>query len=443
MSDANLAKDFSYAVRLHGEGRYAEAEELYRRLLDRLPDNVNLLVNYGLLLRERQRHAEALAMLRRAVNLSPANHGAWLALGAACESAGRLQEALAAFDRAVTLAPHDPRGWNNQGKALYLLGRPDEALASFQRAVRLRPDYPLALANLGVALHALERFAEAVACLERAASMRPQDTDVLYNLASALALAGRREDAVARFRQILRLDANHAPARHMLAALTGATPDAAAPRDYVRMVFDQYAARFEAHITGVLGYTAPTALRRLADTIARRRFARAVDLGCGTGLAGLAFRDTVEQLWGVDLSAAMLAEARAKGIYDRLEQEEIVAFLHACRQEAWRFDLLLAADVLIYQGGLEPLFGAAVACLAPDGLFLFSVETLDRHGKGAGFMLRPSGRFAHHPDYVAACARRCGLRVLARRPIRLRKEQGVWLDGLVCALGRPSAAIAA
>ena len=48
------------------------------------------------------------------------------------------------------------------------------------------------------------------------------------------------------------------------------------------------------------------------------RFGTMLDLGCGTGLAGEAFRPHVDWLEGVDLSPGMIAQARKKTIYDRL-----------------------------------------------------------------------------------------------------------------------------
>ena len=93
-------------------------------------------------------------------------------------------------------------------------------------------------------------------------------------------------------------------------------------------------------------------------------FAHALDLGCGTGLAGVAFRDCVERLEGIDLSPGMVAEARAKGIYDALHVGEVVAHLKAATDR--QFDLILAADVLVYVGDLAPLFLEVARVLASE-----------------------------------------------------------------------------
>ena len=119
-----------------------------------------------------------------------------------------------------------------------------------------------------------------------------------------------------------------------------------------------------------------------------------------------------DHLAGVDLSAAMIAKARERGLYDRLVVGDAAAMLD--REAPGISDLIVAADALVYVGDLAPLFAAVARALAPDGLFAFSVETCD----GDGFKLEPTMRFAHSRSYVETTAREVGLRA-APRSLRL------------------------
>ena len=65
----------------------------------------------------------------------------------------------------------------------------------------------------------------------------------------------------------------------------------------------------------------------------------------------------------------------------------------AMRERPSAFDLIVAADVLVYVGDLAPLFAAVETALTADGLFAFSVETYE----GDGYRLEPTIRFAHSP----------------------------------------------
>ena len=101
---------------------------------------------------------------------------------------------------------------------------------------------------------------------------------------------------------------------------------------------------------------------------------RVLDLGCGTGLAGAAFRSRAAYLSGVDLSPAMIEKARARDIYDALAVGDLET---ALAQEGPAFDLILAADTLVYLGDLAPVFGVIATHLSPDGYFLFTAEAQD------------------------------------------------------------------
>ena len=200
---------------------------------------------------------------------------------------------------------------------------------------------------------------------------------------------------------------------------------------YVARLFDDYAPRFDEHLTKNLGYRAPALIAEALSAVASdRRFASALDLGCGTGLMGETLRGRIDHLTGVDLSAAMIAKARERGLYDRLVVGDAAAMLD--REPPGISDLIVAADALVYVGDLAPLFAAVARALAPDGLFAFSVETCE----GDGFKLEPTMRFAHSRSYVETTAREVGLQPLLVQSASTRREAGADAPGLICVFGR-------
>ena len=106
------------------------------------------------------------------------------------------------------------------------------------------------------------------------------------------------------------------------------------------------------------------------------------------------------------------------------------------RESAATFDLIVAADSLAYIGDLAPLFAAVAAALTVDGVFAFSLETIE----GEGFALGKSIRFAHSVAYLEATARAAGLSPLLIRSGSVRREAGRDAPGLICVFertGRP------
>lgn len=196
------------------------------------------------------------------------------------------------------------------------------------------------------------------------------------------------------------------------------------PPAFVETLFDQYAGKFENSLVGKLDYRAPDLLLDAILAVSKGPFARAIDLGCGTGLMGERLRPLCTRLDGYDLSEGMLREARAKNIYDRLEQADIARL----RPEGAPADLVVAADVYMYLGALEAAFASAAGLLDAGGLFAFSVEALDA---AAGFKLRGTRRFAHSEAYVRAVLESSGLRLVSFSRATIRQDRNAPVEGLI------------
>jgi predicted TPR repeat methyltransferase len=154
-------------------------------------------------------------------------------------------------------------------------------------------------------------------------------------------------------------------------------------------------------------------------------FEHMLDLGCGAGLAGTAFRQKTRIRAGIDLSPAMIEQARVKNIYDRLAAADIVEFL-AC-EPADSADLAIAADVFVYIGDLDPVISVTGRVLAPGGLLGFTAQSFD----GDGFRLGEDLRYAHGRDSLSACAERNGFTVAEITAASTRKDRGVDVPGWV------------
>lgn len=217
---------------------------------------------------------------------------------------------------------------------------------------------------------------------------------------------------------------------HLLAAWLGWRP-ARAPDSYVRSLFDTYASRFDEHLMVELAYAAPNHLRDLIDGSGiEPPVDTLVDLGCGTGVMAPLCRPLARELIGVDLSPKMLALARRRELYDRLEEAEIVAFL---RRHPAAFDLLIAADVVVYIGDLGPLLAAATLALRPGGHLVFTTELL----AAGDYRLMRSGRYAHAQSYVEAACRAAGLVVAEVRFRTVRTEADEPVEGGFYLVRRP------
>jgi predicted TPR repeat methyltransferase len=216
-----------------------------------------------------------------------------------------------------------------------------------------------------------------------------------------------------------------------LAALGRAMVPETPPAAYVEKLFDDYAERFDKALVETLGYSIPEKLTALVFAHAPEKIARAVDLGCGTGLVGERLRQRVSFLSGFDLSRGMLAKAAEKGIYDRLEQADLAVDaggLLSPASEAERADLVTAGDVLMYFGNLDPVFETAAALTMAGGHFAFSVEDGDSQ---AEWQLQPSLRYRHGEAYVRDLCAGHGFEIVEAERTPIRRDGDQKIIGLI------------
>jgi len=267
--------------------------------------------------------------------------------------------------------------------------------------------------------------------LEQALEVAPRWAPAWLALGEAREKLAETVRAARAYRAALLLDPDDAlGAGPRLARLNAASPPAL-PRSYVRALFDDYAPRYQRHLTEGLAYRGPELIAEALDGASPgRRFSLALDLGCGDGMMAARIRPRVERLAGVDLSSAMIAKARQRGTYDELHAEDICVFLEA--RPAASADLVAAADALPYFGDLTRLFGAVACALAPGGLFAFTAEASDSDA----YRLHETLRFAHSAAYLEACAAQAGLARLTLLPASSRREKGRdapgWVGVLEC-----------
>ncbi|MCD2174592.1 methyltransferase domain-containing protein [Rhizobium sp. C4] len=300
-----------------------------------------------------------------------------------------------------------------------------------------RADYARMLASGGD----MEAAAE---LMEQALELAPGWAAGWFLLGDYREKAGLKEPAIAAYRQVLTLSKDDIfGAGLKLSILGDRAQPATPPVAYVEQLFDDYADRFETALVEKLDYKVPGRLAALIADKGRAIYARAIDLGCGTGLMGVELSGRVEHLEGYDLSANMLAKAEDKGIYHHLDQADLSlgpreARLIGPELAAGRADLVAAADVLMYLGDLEPVLALSAALLADGGHVAFSVEHL--MDARDDFRLQPSLRYAHSPAYIERLLAAHGFTLLGSEKLVIRMDGGVPVNGILfIAEKRPAA----
>jgi predicted TPR repeat methyltransferase len=462
-----IEETLGIALQHHRGGRFKEAEYCYRQVLESVPHDVDVLCNLGAVLMSQGRLDEAESSLTKATSLdrdhAVSNYnlgnvlkkqgkieeakdrylraieadrthaGAHFNIGNIYLEEGRLDEALACFRNTISLEPAHIAAHLNTGNVLKMQGKIDEALASYRNVLAGDEDNAAAYHNIGIILKAQGKIEDAIDAYNRAIKIEPGNSSAQNNLGNLLKDSGRIDEAIQCFRRAVDLDYHNVSARHMLAALTGMKTEAA-PRQYVRELYDHYADNFESHLVETLSYDIPAVLTDMLYELlgGNARFDNAVDLGCGTGLAGEKIRPMTDRLEGIDISPVMIGKAQKKNIYDALMAGDIVEVLN---ESAEKYDLFIAADVFIYTGNLAPVFSSVKRCSKINAYFAFSTEV----NLGDDYILRPTGRYAHSFSYIQTLAKKYGFKIAKHRPEAIRQEKGQEISGDVYILQLNSA----
>lgn len=247
---------FQQAVTLHQQGRFAEADTIYHRLLAEAPANFQVQYHLALSLFQQQRAEEALAAVNAALAFHPAQPDALMLRGALLAGAGRHEDALADFDlvlagkpdlagalfnralvlmqlerraeavstldRFLALAPDSVDGWLNRGAILQDLGRMEEALASYERALKHNPNHGPAWLNRGTLYKDVGEFRKALESFDKAVALMPRHAGAWRGRGSTLTSQIQFDEALRSFDKALEI----APGDPMIAKERAALLDA-------------------------------------------------------------------------------------------------------------------------------------------------------------------------------------------------------------------------
>jgi tetratricopeptide (TPR) repeat protein len=219
MSTLKVQDAMVLALERHKAGKLAEAEAIYRRVLQlepRHPDALNLL---GLLMGDSGRLELAVELLTAAISSNPTVAQFHANLGEMNRRTGRMPEAAQSLQRALEIDPRLVDIYNTLGVVLKSLGKSREAISAFSQAVQRAPHFAEAQYNLGLGLRGEKQFKEAVAPLRKAVELKPHDIEAQGQLGMTLFEIGEIEEAEAILRSVVAKAPQSADAHNNLGSL--------------------------------------------------------------------------------------------------------------------------------------------------------------------------------------------------------------------------------
>jgi len=271
------------------------------------------------------------------------------------------------------------------------------------------------------------------------------------------------ENAENALRNAATLDATNSLAEELLETITGMdSVHERKPKEFVAELFDSFADTFDEKLMDGLGYTVPQRVGEAAEKL-RTNYGSVLDAGCGTGLAGRYLKPLVENVMiGVDASKKMLdiaakcttrkgcglkesQEAKendnvGEALYDDLlvldlEEMTLGNTLNTRRPPETKsetiagFDLIVAADVLVYFGSISNLLQTFARISTSGAALIFTCERATNEEAPLGWRLLSSGRFSHTKQHALDAASDAGYDLVSYEEIVPRMEKGEEVQG--------------
>lgn len=170
MSD--ISKSINTGIEFLYDGKYLETLEIFQDLYQKVPDNPDVLYNYGICLNEIRDFIGAAQLLEKLVLLDPEYENAKVALGFSYIN----------------------------------LNKNDDAIQILEDARKTDPDNILLLRNLGTIYAKTENFDKALEIFNHAETREPTSCEVLYAIALVYNSQKKYSDASRYLSKIIELD---------------------------------------------------------------------------------------------------------------------------------------------------------------------------------------------------------------------------------------------
>jgi len=269
-TQASAEAELAQAMRLIGQGEFAQAEQKLRAIEKAHPGLFEVRYRLGLVLMRQGKLQEASPRLEAAVQQAPSSAAAWLAAAQVRLKLEKRESALAAAKRASELAPQEPMMWRTLSRFYSDAGEFPHALEFEEKFAAAKGETAELYLVRGLAYRAAGKPADAVNALQEAIRLAPQNWPAYAALAALFLDHRTPEPVVALLQAAPKPFTNIAEYHRMLGLAYYQT----GKRD---QAIDEFLAAVDLEPNSELGYTSletllPDAGPRRAELI--RRFER-------------------------------------------------------------------------------------------------------------------------------------------------------------------------
>lgn len=415
----------------HGLTKYPEAIKYFKKAITINSSDITALSNLASALKEDNQLEEAEKYFMHSLSLNSNQPDALTNLGLLLQLQSKYSEAIQLHKKALQISPNNVNVLHNLAFALKVKGDKEESITYYNQLLTFMPGHARAACDSSQIYSELKQFEKAIEVLKSAYDITPTDEHVLSNMGIVYKMLNQNDKAEEFFLKAIEKNPENETPQYFLSILKGDNSFGSSPDGYVQELFDGYAETFDEQLISQLKYKTPELIgNQIAKHIDPSQKYNILDLGCGTGLAGIYVKDIAKSMTGVDLSENMLNKAKERNIYTELVTSGIEQYFESSDATP---DIIISADVFVYIGDLANIFSAASKAMNEGGYFVFSTEDTKDAGQ---FLLKDSGRFAHNEQYIRTLAQTCNFTFIENLETVIRYDANKPIHGQVYLLKR-------
>ena len=398
----NILAMSNYATSLYENKEYNKARRMALKVLKIDSQNIQSYINLGNIEYLEKKYDKALQYYEQAYRLAPENCTVCVNLANTYFDVKKYEQAIFYAKRALKENSHQVMALTLLGNSEFELENYVDSKDAFEQALTLDSSNYWLENYLSQVYQKLEQWEEAFSygwrALERSKGEDSQQINFGYLLYEST--LEKDDEIIQNYARLwLKKYPTNKIVQHMGKSILKEGIPSRANDEYLKNIFDVFAPDFE-QVLFSLDYQAPNEISKYLQSLYPEKNSpklKILDAGCGTGLCGkfLKTYSKIFGLYGVDISAKMLEEAKKKNLYHKLFEDELEHFFATTKMN---FDMVVSADVFTYFGDLSKVFSGVSKCLTPKGRFIFTVSENSMNEKD--YFLHASGRYLHNQKYI-------------------------------------------
>ena len=136
------------AINLHQQGFFEKAEEIYLQLLERHPEEKEIIYFFALIAIETNNNLIATNWFQQYLSVDQKNSDRYYLLGNLFKEENQFDKAIQAYQQAIAIDASRPEYYNNLGNLLYATFDDTRAYKAFEKAIILAPNFTEAYCGL-------------------------------------------------------------------------------------------------------------------------------------------------------------------------------------------------------------------------------------------------------------------------------------------------------